>query len=129
MIGFSQGIFFSFVSGSSQVFIEVYGLSAWTFGMLFAIGAMAWTVSAQLAPWLMHRLGPERVITICALTCVLITLFLLSLTFFALTGCSDRSASWFRWRRFLQCMSMDMSRARPRQYWGRSALDSARLRP
>jgi DHA1 family bicyclomycin/chloramphenicol resistance-like MFS transporter len=84
MIGFSQGIFFAFVSGSSQVFIEVYGLSAWAYGVLFAAGALAWTVSAQFAASLIHRFGAARVVAVCGLITVLATSVMLILALLGL---------------------------------------------
>ncbi|MDH6298273.1 multidrug effflux MFS transporter (plasmid) [Agrobacterium salinitolerans] len=56
--------FFAYLAGSSFVFISVHGLSPTIYSALFAINAFGLVVGAQIAPRLMTRFTPERIIMV-----------------------------------------------------------------
>ncbi|MCW2308599.1 multidrug effflux MFS transporter [Rhodobium gokarnense] len=61
---FAFGGLFSFISGSSFVFIEIYGLSEQHYGWLFGIVAAALMVGAQVNRALLKTLEPRTVFAI-----------------------------------------------------------------
>lgn len=63
MIGFAQGIYFAYLSGSPFVFMRLFGLKEWQFGLLFAVTALSFAVPAQSAAWLMDRLSPNQILS------------------------------------------------------------------
>jgi DHA1 family bicyclomycin/chloramphenicol resistance-like MFS transporter len=56
-----MGAVFSYVSGSSYVMQEQYGLSEQTFGLLFGAGAVGLIGSAQLNVRLLNRFSPRQI--------------------------------------------------------------------
>jgi DHA1 family bicyclomycin/chloramphenicol resistance-like MFS transporter len=60
--GLVQGGNFAFVSGSAFVFIDLHGLRPDTYGIVFALNALALVGGAQLNRLLVPRFGAERVI-------------------------------------------------------------------
>lgn len=74
---------FSYVSGSSFVLQDQYGLSQQQFGLVFGIGAVAIIGASQFNVTLLNRYSPERIVFY-ALAAALVSG--LVLTFFALTG-------------------------------------------
>ena len=60
--GFSQASFFSYLAGSSVVFIEHFGLTPQLYSVVFASNAIAFIGSAQFNSVLMRRFGAERVV-------------------------------------------------------------------
>lgn len=56
------GAFFAYLAGSSFVLIENYGLSPMGFSLVFAMNAIGLVGGAQVAPNLMRKLGPARLI-------------------------------------------------------------------
>ena len=54
---------FAYVSGSSFVLQDGYGLNEQMFGLVFGANAAGLTVSSQLNPTLIHRFGPVNVLT------------------------------------------------------------------
>ena len=55
---------FAYLSSSTFVFQEVYGLDAQQFGMLFAINSIGLAVASQVSSRLMRRFPPARVLTV-----------------------------------------------------------------
>lgn len=55
---------FAYLSSSSFVFQEVYGLDAQQFGILFAINSVGLAVSSQVASRLMRRFAPPKILAI-----------------------------------------------------------------
>lgn len=60
--GLVFGSLFAYISGSSFVLQNVYGLSTATFAIVFGANAFGLVVATQANPWLVHRLGPRRVL-------------------------------------------------------------------
>jgi DHA1 family bicyclomycin/chloramphenicol resistance-like MFS transporter len=60
--GFSQASFFSYLAGSSVIFIEHFGLSPSAYSLIFASNAIAFIGSAQFNSFFMRRFGAERVV-------------------------------------------------------------------
>lgn len=55
---------FAYLSSSSFVFQEVYGLDAQQYGILFAVNSLGLAVSSQVASRLMRRFPPPRVLAV-----------------------------------------------------------------
>ena len=55
---------FAYLSSSSFVFQEVYGLNAQQYGALFAINSLGLAVASQVSSRLMRRFPPARILTI-----------------------------------------------------------------
>lgn len=55
---------FAYLSSSSFVFQEVYGLDAQQFGILFAINSVGLAVSSQVASRLMRRFAPPKILAV-----------------------------------------------------------------
>lgn len=55
---------FAYLSSSSFVFQEVYGLDAQQFGILFAINSIGLAVSSQVASRLMRRFAPPKILAV-----------------------------------------------------------------
>lgn len=62
--GLAQAGMFAFITGSSFVFVNVYGVSPQTFGLLFALTAFALVVFAELNRFALKRLSPARMLGI-----------------------------------------------------------------
>ncbi len=60
--GFGMAGFFSFLSGSSFVYIDHFGLSPTQFSFAFAINAVAFIGMAQTTGWLGRRFGLKRMV-------------------------------------------------------------------
>ncbi|HZH53085.1 MAG TPA: multidrug effflux MFS transporter [Microvirga sp.] len=60
--GLSQASFFSYLAGSSVVFIEHFGLTPSGYSVVFASNAIAFIGSAQFNSTFMRRFGAERVV-------------------------------------------------------------------
>lgn len=60
--GFSSGIMFAYISGSSYVYIDLYGVSEQRFGYFFGANAVGLALAAQLNRLLLRRLAPERIL-------------------------------------------------------------------
>lgn len=56
--GVAMAGMFAYISGSPFVFIELYGISAESYGWLFGMNAAGFIVTAQLNGWLLHHHGP-----------------------------------------------------------------------
>lgn len=52
---------FTFISGAPAVYIEQFGVTPERFGLLFAASATGFIAASQANPWLLRRLGPDRV--------------------------------------------------------------------
>jgi DHA1 family bicyclomycin/chloramphenicol resistance-like MFS transporter len=81
--GFSVASLFSYVSGSSFVYQEQYGLNAQQFGLLFGAGAAAFILSSQLNVRLLNRYSSQQILTAALMSG---SLGGLALLFFAATG-------------------------------------------
>jgi len=81
--GFSVASLFSYISGSSFVYQEQYGLNAQQFGLLFGAGAAAFILSSQLNVRLLNRYSSQYILTAAL---VAGSLGGLALLFFAATG-------------------------------------------
>jgi MFS transporter, DHA1 family, multidrug resistance protein len=55
---------FAYLSASSFVFQEVYGLDAQQFGIVFAMNSIGLAVSSQVASRLMRRFAPPKILAI-----------------------------------------------------------------
>lgn len=55
---------FAFISGAPAVYIEYFGVDPGHFGLLFAISATGFIGASQLNPWLLHRYGARRVVSL-----------------------------------------------------------------
>jgi len=78
--GFSQASFFSYLAGSSVVFIEHFGMTPQVYSVVFASNAIAFIGSAQFNSVLMRRFGAERVVRTAITVFALLTSLLLGLT-------------------------------------------------
>jgi len=78
--GFSQASFFSYLAGSSVVFIEHFGLTPQLYSVVFASNAIAFIGSAQFNSVLMRRFGAERVVRTAITVFALLTSLLFVLT-------------------------------------------------
>jgi MFS transporter, DHA1 family, multidrug resistance protein len=58
-MAFAQGGFFAYIAGSSFVLMNVYGLSATTYSLIFSLNAVGVGIGAQLSALLSRRLGLE----------------------------------------------------------------------
>lgn len=58
----AQAAYYAFLSGSSLVLIEIYGIGAWHYSLVLGVGAAAWIFGAQLASALMTRVGAARLV-------------------------------------------------------------------
>src|SRR5215470_1313852 len=61
--GFSVASLFSYISGSSFVYQDQYGLNAQQFGLLFGAGAAAFILSSQLNVRLLNRYSSQQILT------------------------------------------------------------------
>jgi MFS transporter, DHA1 family, multidrug resistance protein len=78
--GFSQASFFSYLAGSSVVFIEHFGLTPSAFSVVFASNAIAFIGSAQFNSVFMRRFGAERVVRTAITVFAILTSLLFGLT-------------------------------------------------
>jgi DHA1 family bicyclomycin/chloramphenicol resistance-like MFS transporter len=79
--GLGQSSFFSYLAGSSVIFIQHYGLTPSNYSLVFASNAIAFIGSAQFNATFMRRFGAEKVVRLaiaifCALTSLLLVLTL-----------------------------------------------------
>ena len=81
--GLAQGGMFAYISGSPQVFIDVYGVPAQHYGWLFGLNAFGLIAASQLNRRLLRRLGPRAVLDRVALVNAVLGAVLLLL---AVTG-------------------------------------------
>jgi MFS transporter, DHA1 family, multidrug resistance protein len=68
--GLAFGALFSYISGSSFVYQEVFGLSAQVYGLLFGLNGLALLLASLLNHRLQDRVGPERLLHAGLLTLV-----------------------------------------------------------
>jgi DHA1 family bicyclomycin/chloramphenicol resistance-like MFS transporter len=81
--GFCSGITFAYISGSSFVYINLYGVSEQHFGYFFGANACGLALAAQVNRLLLRRATPERILE-GAFTCALV--LALALAFCGATG-------------------------------------------
>ncbi|WP_129791869.1 multidrug effflux MFS transporter [Sphingosinicella sp. CPCC 101087] len=62
MLALSQAAFFAYLGGSPFVFMSLYGLEGWQYGLLFGASAAFWAGAAQFAPMAMNRFGARRLL-------------------------------------------------------------------
>jgi DHA1 family bicyclomycin/chloramphenicol resistance-like MFS transporter len=62
--GLAMGALFAYVSGSSFVYQEVYGLSVQQFGLVFGLGAAGLIAASQLNVRLLDRFSPQRIVAV-----------------------------------------------------------------
>ncbi|CAH1648470.1 Bcr/CflA family efflux transporter [Chelatococcus asaccharovorans] len=79
MCGCGQGIMVSYLTGSSFVFIEVFGVSPVGYSVIFAVNACALVGSAQMNATLVGRFGLPRLIRAATLAVCLSTVTLAAL--------------------------------------------------
>ncbi|SDQ87776.1 multidrug effflux MFS transporter [Quadrisphaera sp. DSM 44207] len=60
--GLTMAALFGYVSGSSFVFQEQYGMSAQQFGLVFAVGGVAIVAGTQTSAALVERVEPQRLL-------------------------------------------------------------------
>jgi DHA1 family bicyclomycin/chloramphenicol resistance-like MFS transporter len=89
--GFSQASFFSYLAGSSVVFIQHFGLTPSQYSMIFASNAIAFIGSAQFNAFFMRRFGAERVVRTALIAFAALTTLLLLLT---LAGVDNALVLW-----------------------------------
>jgi len=63
-LGAVAGLFFSYIAGAPQFFIELHGISPQGFGVYFGINAAGLIGAAQLNRWLLRRLSAESILKI-----------------------------------------------------------------
>ncbi len=78
--GFGMAGFFSFLSGSSFVYIDHFGLTPTQFSFAFAVNAVAFIGMAQTTGWLGRRFGLKRVVRAAVTFYVVMTGILFGLT-------------------------------------------------
>jgi DHA1 family bicyclomycin/chloramphenicol resistance-like MFS transporter len=78
--GLSQASFFSYLAGSSIIFIEHFGFTPWGYSVIFASNAMAFIGAAQFNSLFMRRFGAERVVRTAIAAFAILTSLLLVLT-------------------------------------------------
>ncbi|MBM6594810.1 multidrug effflux MFS transporter [Microvirga pudoricolor] len=89
--GLSQASFFSYLAGSSVIFIEHFGLTPSRYSLVFASNAMAFIGAAQFNSLLMRRFGAEAVVRRAIMGFAILTTALLVLT---LAGVDN---AWVLW--------------------------------
>lgn len=89
--GLGQASFFSYLAGSSVVFIEHFGLTPSGYSMVFASNAIAFIGSAQFNSTLMRRFGAERVVRTAISGFAVLTTLLFLLT---LAGVDNAVVLW-----------------------------------
>jgi len=78
--GFSQASFFSYLAGSSVVFIEHFGFTPSGYSLIFASNAIAFIGSAQFNSFFMRRFGAVRLVRTAIAGFAVLTLLLFGLT-------------------------------------------------
>jgi DHA1 family bicyclomycin/chloramphenicol resistance-like MFS transporter len=63
LAGLNMSTVFTYVSGSSFVFQDHYGLDARTYGLVFGLNALGLIAATQLNPFLLRRYAPQQVLT------------------------------------------------------------------
>jgi DHA1 family bicyclomycin/chloramphenicol resistance-like MFS transporter len=89
--GLSQASFFSYLAGSSVIFIEHFGLTPSRYSLVFASNAMAFIGAAQFNSLLMRRFGAEKVVRKAIMGFAILTSLLLVLT---LAGVDNAVVLW-----------------------------------
>ncbi|WP_298458798.1 multidrug effflux MFS transporter [uncultured Cellulomonas sp.] len=75
-----MGALFTYVSGSTFVFQDGFGLDAQQFGYVFAGGAVAITIASQVYGAAVGRFRPEQMLTVAVAAGVVLSLALLAVT-------------------------------------------------
>ncbi|MCB0645453.1 MAG: multidrug effflux MFS transporter [Saprospiraceae bacterium] len=77
---FMAGGLYAYISGSPYVFMELFGMSEWAYGLMFAALAAGLIGSSQLNRLLLKTYSPEKIfnISVIAQTCFGLSLFVLS---------------------------------------------------
>ncbi len=65
-IGCTYGALFAYITAAPMVFMELHGLTAQRFSMLFASVAIGIYFAAQLNRWLLRRFAPQRILRVAA---------------------------------------------------------------
>jgi MFS transporter, DHA1 family, multidrug resistance protein len=60
--GFSFGVLFAYISSSSFVFIQIYGVSPQRFGLFFGSNAIGLYCAGQLNRWLLRRFASRQIL-------------------------------------------------------------------
>ena len=68
--GLAAGGTFAYIAGSSFVLQNIYGLSATTYGLVFAINACGLIIGAQVSGRLVPRFGASRLLTVGLVTMI-----------------------------------------------------------
>jgi DHA1 family bicyclomycin/chloramphenicol resistance-like MFS transporter len=89
--GLSQASFFSYLAGSSVIFIEHFGLTPSRYSLVFASNAMAFIGAAQFNSFFMRRFGAEAVVRKAIMAFAALTATLLALT---LAGIDNAFVLW-----------------------------------
>jgi DHA1 family bicyclomycin/chloramphenicol resistance-like MFS transporter len=89
--GLSQASFFSYLAGSSVIFIEHFGLTPSRYSLVFASNAMAFIGAAQFNSVFMRRFGAERVVRTAIMGFAILTTLLFILT---LAGVDNAVVLW-----------------------------------
>ena len=66
-IGCTYGALFAYITAAPGVFMELYGLTAQRFSLLFASVAIGIYLAAQLNRWLLRRVAPQRILRVAAM--------------------------------------------------------------
>ncbi|MGB7399181.1 Bcr/CflA family multidrug efflux MFS transporter [Castellaniella sp.] len=78
--GFGSAGMFAYISGSPQVFIDIYGIDPRWFGLLFGLNAASLILAAQLSARLLRRHTPLKLLLRAQISLVLMTALGLILT-------------------------------------------------
>jgi MFS transporter, DHA1 family, multidrug resistance protein len=84
--GLSMGALFAYVSGSSFVLQEQFGLSNQQFGLAFAVNAVALIGAPQLNVALLRRFTPHRILHVALVAGALLAILLLIITITGVGG-------------------------------------------
>ncbi|MCK8783918.1 multidrug effflux MFS transporter [Roseomonas sp. NAR14] len=83
MAGFCMFLIFAYVASAPTVFIQGFGLSPGGFSLLFALNSVGFIGASQCNPWLLARLGANRLLHLATGLCAAAVL---TLAVTALTG-------------------------------------------
>ncbi len=76
--GFTSGTLFAYISDSSFVYIDLYGVSPQHFGYFFGINALGMMGAGQVNRWMLRRWTPESILGWALVANVLLALALLA---------------------------------------------------
>jgi len=85
-MGFSGAGMFAYIAGSPFVFMQIYGLTPWQYGLVFGGNVLSMVAAAQINVLLMRRFDPLRVLRASAIVQLIAGLLLVVAGAFRLGG-------------------------------------------